>query len=70
MEPWQVYLEKHQSRFISELCDFISIPSVSADPTHADHVLEAANWVSSRLKETGSSVPLNSLQVILINRVH
>ena len=54
MKTWQVYLEKHQSRFISELCDFISIPSVSADPTHADHVLEAANWVSTRLKEAGA----------------
>jgi len=54
MTLWQNYLNKNRSRFIRELCDFIRIPSVSADPGHKDDVVVAAGWVASRLKVAGA----------------
>ena len=54
MTLWQDYLNKNRSRFIRELCDFIRIPSVSADPGHKDDVVAAAGWVASRLKVAGA----------------
>ena len=54
MALWQDYLTKHRSRFITELCDFVRIPSVSADPTHKDDVVAAADWVASRLRAAGA----------------
>jgi len=54
MALWQDYLTKHRSRFITELCDFVRIPSISADPTHKDDVVAAAGWVASRLKVAGA----------------
>ena len=54
MALWQDYLNKHRSRFITELCDFVRIPSVSADPTHKDDVVAAAGWVASRLRAAGA----------------
>jgi len=54
MALWQDYLNKNRSRFINELCDFIRIPSVSADPAHKADVVAAAGWVASRLKVAGA----------------
>ena len=54
MTLWQDYLNKNRSRFILELCDFIRIPSVSADPGHKDDVVAAAGWVASRLRAAGA----------------
>jgi acetylornithine deacetylase/succinyl-diaminopimelate desuccinylase-like protein len=54
MALWQDYLNTHRSRFIHELCDFIRIPSVSADPAHSDDVTSAAEWVASRLRTAGA----------------
>ena len=54
MALWQDYLTKHRSRFITELCDFVRIPSISADPTHKDDVVAAADWVASRLRAAGA----------------
>ena len=54
MALWQDYLTKHRSRFITELCDFVRIPSISADPTHKDDVVAAAGWVASRLRAAGA----------------
>lgn len=53
MTNWKNYLKKNQTRFINELCEFIRIPSVSADPNHADDVLSAASWVAARLECAG-----------------
>ena len=54
MALWQDYLTKHRSRFITELCDFVRIPSISADPAHKDDVVAAAGWVASRLRAAGA----------------
>jgi acetylornithine deacetylase/succinyl-diaminopimelate desuccinylase-like protein len=41
-EPW-----------FDELAEFLRIPSVSADPAHADDVVEAANWVADFVRGAG-----------------
>ncbi len=51
---WQDYLETHKERFLSELFDFIRIPSVSAEPKYAGDVRKAAEWVAKRLEAAGA----------------
>ncbi len=50
---WTEYLNRHQSRFVEELCDFIRIPSVSAKPENAGDVRKAGQWVVDRLVSAG-----------------
>lgn len=50
---WQEYLTNHHQRFGSELLEFLSIPSVSALPTHAGDVRRAGEWVALRLTAAG-----------------
>lgn len=50
---WKDYLDREQDRFVSELTEFVSIPSVSAKPENAADVQRAAEWVASRLTEAG-----------------
>ena len=50
---WNNYLEDNQSRFVDELSDFISIPSVSASDEHFNDVVKAGEWVVSRLNTAG-----------------
>lgn len=51
---WQTYLKQNEERFLSELFDFIRIPSISALPAHADDVVRAADWVAQRLTAAGA----------------
>lgn len=39
------YLEQHRDRYERELCELLSIPSVSADSTYRDDVRRAAAWM-------------------------
>ena len=50
----ETIFRKNQTRFLDELCDFIRIPSVSADPNHKDDVSFASRWVDERLKSAGA----------------
>ena len=47
------YLESNQARFLEELCEFVSIPSVSALPEHAGDVNAAADWLAARVARAG-----------------
>ena len=47
------YLQVHADRFVEELLDFLSIPSISAIPEHAPDVARAADWVAARLRSAG-----------------
>ena len=53
MPQYENYLQTHQSRFLSELLDFLRIPSVSALSEHAADVQQTANWVAERMKAAG-----------------
>ena len=57
---WETYLEEQQSRYQEELLQFLSIPSISALPEHADAVQQAARWVVDRLRAAG----LEKVQVL------
>ncbi|MGD9944795.1 MAG: dipeptidase [Burkholderiaceae bacterium] len=47
------YLDSHQSRFIAEMVELLSIPSVSALPQHGADVDRAAQWLEQRLLRAG-----------------
>ncbi|QDA59663.1 dipeptidase [Hymenobacter jejuensis] len=47
------YLEENKDRFLSELLDWLRIPSVSADPKFHGDVLRAADYLKARLEELG-----------------
>lgn len=57
---WETYLEEQQPRYQEELLQFLSIPSVSALPEHAEDVQRAAHWVADRLRSAG----LENVQVL------
>lgn len=46
-------LERNHERYLRELAEFVSIPSVSTDPDLAGEVRRAAAWVASRLERAG-----------------
>ena len=50
---WQEYLKDHQARFVTELLDFVSIPSVSASQQYRGDVDRAAQWVADRMTIAG-----------------
>ena len=53
MTPWETYLTQQKERLLSELMDFLRIPSMSALSAHAEDVQRAAQWVEARMKAAG-----------------
>src|SRR5687768_16864007 len=53
MSSWQSYLNDNQSRFVEEMLDFLSIPSISSLPQHAGDVQAAGEWVAKRMQAAG-----------------
>src|SRR3954452_13236622 len=47
-----------EQTWIEELREFIAIPSVSADPAHADDVRRAGEWVRDFVKRIGGEAEL------------
>jgi acetylornithine deacetylase/succinyl-diaminopimelate desuccinylase-like protein len=47
------FLQDNQERFLTELIDWLRIPSVSADPKFRNDVLKAADYLKARLEEVG-----------------
>jgi acetylornithine deacetylase/succinyl-diaminopimelate desuccinylase-like protein len=50
------YVEANAGGFIADLKEWLSIPSVSGDPRHADDVRRSAQWLARYLRETGFPV--------------
>jgi acetylornithine deacetylase/succinyl-diaminopimelate desuccinylase-like protein len=50
---WERHLNDQQDASVSELMEFLRIPSVSTDPEHDADVAKAAEWVVDRLKRAG-----------------
>src|SRR5581483_2804220 len=44
--------------WLPELAEFIRIPSISADPSHAGHVEEAGEWVAQFVRDAGGEAEL------------
>lgn len=53
MPTWERYLTDHQQRFIDELTQFLTIPSISSQSENLDDVREAGLWLMRRLKNAG-----------------
>lgn len=47
------HARKSRDRILSELRDFLSIPSVSSNPTESEDMKKATEWLSARLTELG-----------------
>jgi acetylornithine deacetylase/succinyl-diaminopimelate desuccinylase-like protein len=47
------YLEANRDRYLSELTEFLRIPSISTDREHRDDVQHCAQWVADHLKSIG-----------------
>jgi len=60
MASWKSYLAKNQDRYLRELLEFLSIPSVSSLKEHQTHVARAADWVAARMRAAG----LENVQVL------
>jgi acetylornithine deacetylase/succinyl-diaminopimelate desuccinylase-like protein len=49
------FIDSHRDRFVQELAEFLSIPSVSTLSEHENDIFEAAQWVLNQLKKFGFS---------------
>jgi acetylornithine deacetylase/succinyl-diaminopimelate desuccinylase-like protein len=47
-----------EQAWLDELKDLLRIPSVSADPTHADDLVQAAEWVADKIRRGGGEAEL------------
>jgi succinyl-diaminopimelate desuccinylase len=55
MPAIEQYLEAGQRRFEEELCEFLRIPSISADPAYRGDIQRAAQWVHDQFLRLGLS---------------
>ena len=53
MTAWKSYLQENQDRYLKELLEFLSIPSISSLKAHKADVEKAAEWVAARLQAAG-----------------
>lgn len=53
MTSWKAYLEENQDRYLEELKEFLTIPSISSLPEHRQDVERAARWVANRMDRAG-----------------
>src|SRR5688572_24422342 len=53
MDKLLTYLKKNKKRYIEELIDYVSIPSVSAQEKHKGDMRKAADWVAQRAHAAG-----------------
>ncbi|MCH8165766.1 MAG: dipeptidase [Planctomycetes bacterium] len=51
--PIDAYIEKNQGRFLEELKDFLSIPSISTLPEHRPDIERASEFVAEKLRGAG-----------------
>ncbi|GGT81952.1 MULTISPECIES: dipeptidase [Streptomyces] len=49
----RTYIDQHRAAFLDELAEWLRIPSVSAQPDHAEDVRRSARWLAAKLSDTG-----------------
>ena len=47
------YLKQNQARFVAELCDYLRLPSVSAQPQHKKDLRACAEWLAAHCRHIG-----------------
>jgi acetylornithine deacetylase/succinyl-diaminopimelate desuccinylase-like protein len=60
MEKVLPYIESNKDRYLSELKDFLAIPSVSSQKEHDDDMQKCADWVAEQMKTIG----MESVQIL------
>ncbi|MGW8301701.1 MAG: dipeptidase [Desulfobacterales bacterium] len=60
MTAWKNYLAANRDRYLKELLEFLSIPSISSLKAHKADVAKAGEWVAARLQAAG----LENVQVL------
>lgn len=58
MQPVLDYLKKNEARFITELCDYLRFPSVSAQSKHTKDLSACAGWLVKRCRDIGLETKL------------
>src|SRR6266436_1288602 len=53
MQPVIDYLKQNESRFVSELCEYVRFPSVSAQPQHRNDLQACAQWLVAHCQGMG-----------------
>lgn len=62
------YLAANEERFVRELCEYVSFPSVSAQPQHRGDVEACAKWVVAHCQQIGLEAqlcPTNGNPIVL-----
>lgn len=54
------YAKQNQERFLNELKEVLTIPSISTDPSHNADMQHAAEWMAAQLRSLG----MNSVQIL------
>jgi acetylornithine deacetylase/succinyl-diaminopimelate desuccinylase-like protein len=52
------YLTANQARFLDELCEYVRIPSVSAQPSHKEDLVKCAEWLEKHCRSIGLETKL------------
>ncbi|HEY3422497.1 MAG TPA: dipeptidase [Methanocellaceae archaeon] len=52
-QPVLDHIKKNDEKYINELCELITIPSISTLPAYAGYVREAAGWLLARAERLG-----------------
>jgi acetylornithine deacetylase/succinyl-diaminopimelate desuccinylase-like protein len=47
------FIDSERDAFVTDLLDWLSIPSISADPAHLEDVRRCADWLAAALRGTG-----------------
>jgi len=55
LQPALDWLGRHQADLVERLRDYVRIPSVSAQPAHAQDVHRCAEWIAGRFRAAGLS---------------
>jgi succinyl-diaminopimelate desuccinylase len=58
MQKIDEYLTAQSGRFENELCEFLRIPSVSADPARRPDMQKAAQWVADQFRQLGMTAEI------------
>jgi acetylornithine deacetylase/succinyl-diaminopimelate desuccinylase-like protein len=53
LESVLALLDQEEEAAVARLCDFLRIPSISADPSHKPDCVRAADWAATRLRGMG-----------------
>jgi len=54
MNQLDQYLQQNKQRFLDELFELLSIPSISADPEYADDLFRTAEFIKDKLTAAGA----------------